>query len=81
MDEKREREGEREFLPYQLSSPGLPNYPEGHWSRDWMNAAASTGLVPARCGWVKEGKEVKGPAEEKRREKMKIINKKKRGRA
>lgn len=49
MDGKRERE----FLPYQLSRPVLPDYPEGHWSRDWKNAAVSTGFVPARWGWLR----------------------------
>lgn len=53
------------FLACQLSSLGLLDYPEGHWSRDWMIAAASTGLVPARCGWVKKGKEVKGQEDRK----------------
>lgn len=68
MDEKKGRE----FLPYQLSSPGLPDYPEGRWSRDWKNAAASTGLAPARWGFWREGgregkrERIKNEADEKR---------------
>lgn len=67
MDEKRER-GKENFLPCQLSGPGLPDYPEGRWSRDWTNAAASTGLVPARWGWLRQGglgKEVNEQTEKK----------------
>lgn len=57
---------ERGFLPYQLSSRSLPDYPEGRWSRDWKNAASSTGLAPAMGGCLREGTEVTGPAEGKR---------------